>query len=126
MQPARSPSEITPAAVLIALRYRHGRANGITAEQLAGEITGRRSAADQRRLRQVVEQLRLDGFPVCAHPSHGYYLAATAEDIDLTCHYLYGRALTSLRQICRLKRLAVPDLRGQLGLPLTVPEEDQT
>lgn len=120
--------ELTPATVLYALRHRRGRANGLTAEQLVELITGDRLPADVRRLRHVVEHLRLEGHAVCALPSSGYYLAATAEDLDLTCNYLYARAMTSLRQIGQLKRRAVPDLRGQLGLPMTdepIEEADQ-
>lgn len=119
MQLALLPRELSPAAVLRVLRHRRGRANGLTAEQLVEAITGARRPADLRRLRYAVEQLRLEGHPVCAVPEHGYYLAASAEDLDTTCHYLYARAMTSLRQIGRLKRRAVPDLRGQLGLPIT-------
>jgi len=104
---------------------RVGRANGLTAEALAQAITGRNAPSDRRRLRQCVEELRKRGYPVGALPSHGYYIAATPADLDATCEYLYQRALTSLRQISALKRVAMPDLRGQLGLPLQAPEDSR-
>lgn len=100
-----------------------GRASGLTADALVKAITGRNAPAHRRLLRRCVEALRMRGYPVCAHPTHGYYIAANASDMDATCEYLYQRALTSLRQISALKRVAIPDLRGQLGLPLAAPLE---
>lgn len=100
------------------IRGRHvGPASGLTCERLAAAITGRIAAGDRRRLRHCVEALRRRGYPLCAHPLYGYYVAACAEDVDVTCIYLYERAMRSLTQICALKRLSVPDLRGQLRLP---------
>jgi hypothetical protein len=34
-----------------------------------------------------------------------------------TCNFLYDRAMTSLRQIATMRRVSLPDLRGQLHLP---------
>jgi hypothetical protein len=110
--------EITPDSVLAALQARIGAANGMTAAQLSESILGRHGAADERRLRTVVEHLRRQGHAVCAHPSHGYFMAANADELDQTCEFLLGRAMTSLQQISALKHTALPDLRGQLGLPL--------
>src|ERR1700741_1816869 len=80
MQLSLLPREITPDTVLIALGSRVGAANGITASELALQIPGRQSAADERRLRQVIEQLRLDGVAICATPEAGSHLAAEALD----------------------------------------------
>lgn len=123
MQLQLLPREITPDTVLIALQRCIGAANGMTASQLALQITGRQSTADERRLRTVIEQLRLDGQPVCATPEHGYFLAATAADLDRTCVFLAKRGMTTFRQIAAMKRVALPDLYGQLGLP---QPEDET
>lgn len=123
MQLALLPREITPDTVLSALQGRIGRANGMTAHELSTAITGRHSAADERRLRAVVEHLRCQGHAVCAHPRHGYYLAASAAELDETCAFLVERASTSLRQVAAMRRVAMPDLRGQLGLPI---EGDQS
>lgn len=108
--------ELTPAAVLAALQI--GQAHGKTAEQLVLGITGRQCSAHERRLRQVIEALRVAGHCICAHPQHGYYLAATDDELDRTCSFLLERAMTSLRQVSAMRRVAMPDLRGQLGLPL--------
>jgi hypothetical protein len=116
------PAELTPSTVLDALRDCVGAGNGKSASDLVAAVTGRRCAADERRLRQVIEALRLAGHPICADPAHGYHLAANDDELDATCLFLYGRAMTSLRQISALKRVATPDLRGQLRLPVTTKE----
>jgi hypothetical protein len=118
MQLALLPRELTPESVLQALESRIGEANGMTATELTMAITGRQSAADERRLRSIVEHLRLQGHRICAHPMTGYHLAASAAELDRTCAFLVERAATTLRQACAMKRIAMPDLHGQLGLPL--------
>jgi hypothetical protein len=125
MQTSLFPRELTPERVLGELLPRQGAANGITARDLVYVLTGKQSPAEERRLRLVIERLRLLGHPICAHPALGYYVAANDSDLNYTCSFLYGRALTSLRQISAMKRVALPDLRGQLGLPLdATPEND--
>lgn len=108
---------LSPARVLQVLRHRLGPAFGATAKQLVQQLTGRGDyPAAERHLRGVVEQLRLEGYPVCAHPSHGYYLAGSDADLELTCDYLRSRAMKSLRQIAAMRRVSLPDLLGQLRL----------
>jgi len=111
-------NNLTPDAVLAVLQTCVGEAHGATAEQLVLAITGRHSSADQRRLRKVIEALRTAGHRICAHPSRGYYMAATDEELTRACSFLRERAMTSLRQECAMKRVSLPDLLGQLGLPL--------
>lgn len=123
MQLALLPREITPDTVLAALQGRIGSANGLTAEELSQAITGKHGTGDLRRLRTAIEHLRREGHAVCATPKHGYYMAANAADLDKTCAFLLDRAMTSLRQIAAMKRVAMPDLRGQLGLPLEPANE---
>lgn len=110
-------SEITSAAVLGALSRHIGAANGVTGERLVSEILGRPDAVAERHLREVVVRLRLEGQHVCAHPLRGYFMAETAEELDATCVFLYDRAMTTLTQIAAMKRVSLPDLRGQLHLP---------
>lgn len=109
---------ITPESVLAALQGRVGAANGITATALVIEISDRTSAADERRLRDCVVLLRVQGHPVCATPEDGYFLAANEEDLNRTCRFLLERATTGIRQVAALKQKALPDLAGQLGLGL--------
>ena len=112
-----SALSLTTANVLAALARHIGAGQGIRGDRLVAEILGEHDAAAERHLRQVVTTLRLEGHHVCARPETGYFLAATAEELDETIEFLYDRALASLSQIARMKRISLPDLRGQLHLP---------
>lgn len=118
MQLPLLPRDITPDTVLHALVGRVGAVNGASVMALASEILGTRSEpSDERLLRKVIEQLRNDGHAVCATPEEGYHHAANADDLNRTCLFLTRRAVTTLRQVAAMKRVALPDFYGQLGLP---------
>jgi len=116
------PSEVTPESVLSALQGRVGAANGINASDLAYLIARRVNPADERRLRDCVVYLRTQGHPVCASPEAGYFLASNDDELNATCRFLYGRAMTGLQQVSAMKHKALPDLAGQLGLDMTEQE----
>lgn len=124
MQLSLLPRELTPETVLVALQGRRGAANGITSRDLVYVVTGRVSNADERKLREIIVKLRNDGHPICAHPALGYHFASTPSELDATIHYLVSRAMTSLRQASAMKRIAVPDLYGQLGLERPQSDEE--
>lgn len=112
-------SRLSKAAVLQALSRHIGEAAAAHARSLVAEILGDPShdPVAERELRAAIVELRLEGHHVCGHPSSGYYIAATAEELDGTCTFLYERAMTTLTQIAAMKRISLPDLRGQLHLP---------
>ncbi|WP_298434493.1 hypothetical protein [Geobacter sp.] len=111
-----------PKQILNALEDHLGAENGISAEKLAMKITGEPTPnpGAERKLRSHIADLRMHGVRICGHPSTGYYLAKTAEDIEHTCEYLHTRAMTSLVQISRLRNIALPELLGQLKLAAEV------
>ncbi|MGH8053563.1 MAG: hypothetical protein ACREP4_06560 [Stenotrophomonas sp.] len=125
MQLALLPQELSPDSVLSVLQGRRGAANGITARDLVQMLTHRINQADERKLRQIIEKLRRDGHPICAHPAFGYHLAADPKELDRACSFLVGRAMTSLQQVSAMKRVAMPDLYGQMGLQAPTTDEDQ-
>lgn len=113
---------ITASLVLGVLGGHIGEKNGITGEQLARKATGidrwdERDLRTERLVRKLIQELRNEGFHICGTPDAGYFMAATAEELDRTCSFLYSRAMASLTQIARMKKVSVPDLRGQLKLP---------
>lgn len=110
---------ITRDSLLEALTFHVGERYGVSAAKLAAEITGIAppNPAGERRLRQVIEDLRLEGHHICGHPSSGYFIAESEAELVRTCEYLHSRAMTSLRQVARMRGVAAPDLRGQLRLP---------
>ena len=105
---------------LLAVLSRHiGARCGISAQGLARAVFGPGAgAADERRIRHMVAELRAQGEHICADPRHGYFLAETDAELDETCRFLYDRALTSLTQISAMKRVSLPDLAGQLRIRL--------
>lgn len=111
--------QITPAQVLTELSRHIGKENGIHVRDLVQRITGQQFTCGplERKVRQLVAELRMEGHHICAHPAHGYFMAATPEELQDTCEFLYDRAMTSLSQISRMKNISLPDLRGQLHLP---------
>ncbi len=111
-------NEISTLTVQVILSLHIGKNNGICARDLADTCLGRAaSQAEQRHLRAVIQELREQGQHICAHPATGYFIAANAEELDATCEFLYERALCSLKQISRMKKVSLPDIRGQLRLP---------
>lgn len=109
---------ITPSTVLQALSRHIGKANGICVTRLAEAIIRDVPDAHHERLvRRCIEELRRDGQHICAHPSTGYYIAATEEELIRTCDYLFDRAMCSLAQVAAMRNVSLPDLRGQLRLP---------
>lgn len=110
---------ITEAQVLTELSHHIGRDNGIHVRELVRRITGQIEAFEplERKVREVVVELRMQGHHICAHPAHGYFMAVDAQELNETCHFLYERAMTSLSQVARMKQVSLPDLRGQLHLP---------
>lgn len=112
---------MSPEAVAWALAHHVGAANGVTARDLAVEVVGVQSASAERDLRGIIEQLRRDGSHVCGMPGEGYYMAADDAELLRTCEFLFARAMTSLVQVAAMRRVALPDLRGQLRLPYDIP-----
>lgn len=96
-----------------------GARAGASAQALAAAVYGHTAdAQQQRRIRQLVVELRQEGHHICAHPSTGYYIAESDDDLERTCTFLYLRAMTSLAQISAMKRVSLPDLAGQLNIRL--------
>lgn len=100
------------AVVAQVLSTRRGRAKGISVKLLA-QLTG----VHERGVRTAVSELREQGLAVCSHPSAGYWIADSAEELDDCCKFLRSRALHSLLLEARLRKVALPDLLDQLRLP---------
>lgn len=105
------------ARVIAALARHIGASNGISCELLAMSLFADPAEHHKRRVRSAIEQLRREGHAICGHPGTGYYIASNADELDGTCEFLYSRAMTTLTQIAAMKRISMPDLRGQFHLP---------
>ena len=108
---------LTRDAVLHALERHVGAAQGCTGAHLVLEICGLYATrSDERSLRTVIEELRRDGQHVCGTPANGYFMAANEDELLRTCEFLHARAMTTLTQVAAMRRVSLPDLRGQLRL----------
>lgn len=110
--------QITPAQVLSELQYHIGKTTGIHVRELTQRITGQLVTEPQeRKVRQVISDLRMDGAHICGHPATGYFMAATPEELEETLQFLRSRSLTTLMLESRMRRVSMPDLLGQIHLP---------
>lgn len=123
--------QITPDQVLAELAHHKGQAKGIHVKALVMAITGQLDGSDaqERAVRKLVNDLRMEGNPICAHPAHGYYLAETHAELEQTCNFLRSRALSSLKAYSRLRRISATQLLGPKAdmaetNPLTTTEEE--
>ncbi len=98
-------------ALLQAMAPHQGASHGISAAKLAEQL-----GTTRRRLRKHVSEARCQGYLVCGHPSTGYFMATTAEELRMATAFLEHRALHSLRKLSRMKKVALPVLLGQLLL----------
>ena len=98
-------------AILAEMQRHIGAASGISAEALSHLLD-----VPERRVRHLVSDLRTEGYAICAHPSSGYFIAATAEELEDCCAFLRSRALHSLMLESKLRNMPLVDLLGQLRL----------
>jgi len=109
---------ITRDALLSVLSHHIGRDNGVTVTALTRQVLGHEpTRGDERIVRKLVLELRLEGHHVCATTDGGYYIAANADELNETIAFLRKRAMTSLEQIAAMKHVSLPDLFGQMHLP---------
>lgn len=100
------------AELLNILSSHKGQANGVHMDRLEA-ITG----LPGRTVRKLISELRTEGTAVCGKPETGYFMAASAEELDEFCiKYLEARALHSLKLSSRLRQIPLPVLAGQLLL----------
>lgn len=115
--PAPEVRVISRDTVLFALAFHIGQASGARARDLVAEICGETSPGLERQLRGVIEELRLEGRPICGHPSTGYFIAQNQEELQRTADFLRDRAAKSFMQAARMLGISLPDLVGQMRLP---------
>lgn len=117
---------ITREQLFEVLKNHCGADNGMHMRDLAHRLYGPGAGDfEQRQIRKLIVCLRDEGRPICGRPDTGYFLAATPDELDTTCEFLIQRVMTTLQQIARMKGRSIPDLRGQLGLPIDPTLTDQ-
>jgi len=103
---------MTTKSDLMTVMEKHiGKSSGIKGSllSLALDVT-------TRKVRSLITECREDGVAICGHPTTGYYVAKTAEELEETLVFLKRRALHSLKLASALSKLPLEDLVGQLHL----------
>jgi hypothetical protein len=115
---------ITADQLLATLGHHKGQAKGIHVRELAMQVYGELtvSGAQERAVRKLVTDLRLEGHPVCAHPTHGYFLAECQADLDHTINFLHARAMSSLVAVSRLKKISVHSVLAGIANAQSITE----
>lgn len=101
----------TKHELMAVMVFHIGSANGIRGEDLAKKL-----GIDPRKLRDLKDELIRDGISFCGHPSTGYFIAKTAEELKKTCDFHHARAMHELENERILKQTSLGDLVGQLHL----------
>ena len=110
--------QITSAQVLTELSHHVGKDNGIHVRELVQRITGQliTSEALARKVREIVTELRMEGAHIGGHPTSGYFIAESADELEQTLQFLRSRAMSSLALESRMRRISMPELLGQFFL----------
>lgn len=109
---AGRPDLLQAQLVQLMARKHSGKAAGVSAEALAAAL-----GTTERTLRRLISAAREDGCAIAGTPESGYYVARTAEELRECCAFLRARAMHSLRMEARLRKIALPELLGQLRVP---------
>lgn len=103
---------MTSATQLLTTLQRHiGKGNGVSVKALALTLD-----TTPRHVRSLVTELREEGIGVCAHPKYGYFIAATAEELEETCVFLHTRGMQSITLASTMRKCAGTELNGQRKL----------
>ena len=123
-----SKVDITKAQVLEELQRHVGRSQGIHVRDLVARILNSvfPSDAAERKVRELIQELRLEGTAICGHPASGYYIAENAKELQETCKFLLDRADTSVQQVAAMKKREAPDLYEALGVRRSRDPESTT
>lgn len=102
----------TPEQLITILSRHIGKGNGIGVKELAESLQ-----TQPRNVRSLISYLRDDGHAICGTPKDGYFMAATAAELEETCAFIRKRAMHSLCLESRLRKIPMADLLGQLHVP---------
>ena len=100
-------------SLVLSVLARHiGKGHGISVMQLYQQTN-----LLPRTIRKLISELREDGHAVCGTPKDGYYIAATAAELEETCRFIRRRSMHGLRMESQMRKIPLTDLLGQLHLP---------
>lgn len=110
--PLKHSADVLLSLLIVELSHHHiGRSNGVTAAALSMKL-----GIGDRMLRTLISKAREDGIAIVGKPETGYFVARTDADLLECCAFLRSRAMHSLMIEARLRKIALPELLGQLHL----------
>lgn len=119
-KPAK-PDE-TKSKLLMVLTQHVGRSARISERELFQKVYGEIGDHDVRRpLRSLINRLRRAGTPIVSSneaDGGGYWIASAGSELADYCGRLRGRAMRILRQEADLRKMALPELLGQIQFEL--------
>jgi hypothetical protein len=124
-------SESQELMLMKVMSHHHGRARAISMTALHQAVFGRQvgdKINGTRRLRELVTRLKDDGVPICSKSDSdggGYYLASAGSDLEDYCRRLRAQALRKLAIEAKLRRMALPELLGQISVALAREERPE-
>jgi hypothetical protein len=105
-----------------------GREHAIDMGELYTRVFGKainHKINESRDLRRLVTALRRKGIPIGSTSKRdggGYYLVRASSELDEYCSALRQRALRALVMEARLRKIALPELLGQMQMNLSGEE----
>jgi len=114
--------------LLTIMEFHRGRRYSLGMAELYRQVYGVTVAHkinETRRLRGLIRSLQQEGIPIlssCGAADGGYWLAETPEELAEFCRKEHGKALGILIKESRIRRIALPELLGQLALELKEKE----
>ncbi len=117
-------SEQHELRLIKALADHVGQANAIGMGELYQQVFGRpvdHRINDTRNLRELITRLRREGMRICSNSDQhggGYYLASAVSEMEDYLRRLRKQGLKKLAQEANLRKIALPELLGQIVLNL--------
>ena len=112
------------ARLMMVLSRHVGEEHAIGMDELHERVFGERithKINHTRKLRTLITTLRRKGIPigsVSTSTGGGYYLVRAGSELDEYCNRLRRRALNALVMEARLRKIALPELLGQMQMNL--------
>jgi hypothetical protein len=106
-------------AVMRNLKSHVGEAEAISSESLALwlKTAGFANVPDlQRKVRDIIHDLRQEGTPICSRAGKGYFWPASLEEVEATHQYLDTIAKDQLYTAKQIKDGGIKLFGGQQGL----------
>jgi len=124
MKDGRISNEEAVARLLMILSRHVGEEKAMDMGELYERVFGipcSHKINQTRRLRKLITDLRKKGTPIGSTPAQnggGYYIVRAGSELDAYCSRIRRRALNILDIEAKLRKLAMPELLGQMLMNL--------